>query len=494
MHDIIQPGASFPFMFFVYHNDMIVSSVDMGILTKTISYNIIRYHGQCLYFQCIPSDGFLDEVVAEGPNATLGVRYVKFTSQENDKDGSVHRSWNTVTAELSDPYGASGNDICQFGYNSALGLESPKQNEFYIYVNVTKIPVSVPVDEPIHLRNIDQLQFSGHIVACKWLGMSAKISLKDSQAYCAAGLILPNILAASDLRCGHMELALPMEKQTSHDLLLSESMYPLKTDQYIVENMVWHFSINSITHQVDQFLIIQLGVNKCFNVMNSALSVKIYSVIQILKRGGVQRDMDISYLSMDSYQNVLNETFIINPTFYSTGMYVNPTWFASNCIINMSYYHQLMQFHQTPINISYLSTTFENPADPRYYMQWRMCWYDRCYLMRDDKFIPTASSWNEADLFCRTKGGHLLSINSDAEQAAVLQWILNKRRLIVDNDQYGFSTIWTRSWMVFLGLHIDKQVSKMIMYFHTCTKYHHTPINITNDHMFDDWYNAVVLV
>ena len=424
---------------------------NIGVLKHTKYSDIIRYHGQCLYFQCIPSDGYLHQVMAGTPPVGPNVEHIKFTGQRNDTSAYyIHRVLSSITVEYYNPNKATNDDLCSLESNTALGSDS--NVDFYVYVNLKNTRVKIPDDRPVRLENISQLLFPGHIVSCRWLGVSAKIFINDSPLYCAIGSVSLNKPDASDFYCGNIEFTSLLEENFNRDVL-SEEIHFLKTDVRNIKHRFWHFSVININTYVYQFLSLNLDVKRgCLSVSKHALLVELYSVIQILKRGGRQNARDISYLTKDSYHNVLHRTFTIIPTIYSSGIYIIPNMMdieITNCTIHMAYHHKMIQMYANPIHIKY---------DQSHNNQWRMCWHDRCYLMRDDRFIPSSSSWQESEDFCRTKGGHLVSINSDVEQVTVLQWILNKRRYLAGKAKYGFSTIWTRSWMMFLGLTIDKKV------------------------------------
>jgi hypothetical protein len=66
---------------------------------------------------------------------------------------------------------------------------------------------------------------------------------------------------------------------------------------------------------------------------------------------------------------------------------------------------------------------------------WRMCRLGRCYMLRDDHYLPIPSTWEEAEEFCQSHNGHLLSINSDTEQTVVLDWL--SRRPFWGDEYYN---------------------------------------------------------
>ena len=101
--------------------------------------------------------------------------------------------------------------------------------------------------------------------------------------------------------------------------------------------------------------------------------------------------------------------------------------------------------------------------------QWRMCRLGRCYMLRDDSQFPKVSTWDEAERFCQSHNGHLLSINSDTEQSVVLDWLLRrpftrhfkgiKRQVVV-----ATMPMYLRASIIFIGLKANSQVSRLIVF------------------------------
>ena len=95
--------------------------------------------------------------------------------------------------------------------------------------------------------------------------------------------------------------------------------------------------------------------------------------------------------------------------------------------------------------------------------KWRMCRLGRCYMLRDDSQFPKVSTWDEAERFCQSHNGHLLSINSDTEQSVILDWLL--RRPFTRKKQKpaiaGYMSMYLRASIIFLGLKASHQVGML---------------------------------
>ena len=86
--------------------------------------------------------------------------------------------------------------------------------------------------------------------------------------------------------------------------------------------------------------------------------------------------------------------------------------------------------------------------------QWRMCRQGTCYLLRDELFYPQPSTWEEAETFCHTQHGELLSINSGAEEATVFDWIEEKYFPNNPDEHYGKLPLYLpmKASMIYIGL------------------------------------------
>jgi hypothetical protein len=116
---------------------------------------------------------------------------------------------------------------------------------------------------------------------------------------------------------------------------------------------------------------------------------------------------------------------------------------TNNCTIKFTFdYEKFEPFSGLP---QYAAAALIDTTENKY---WRMCSVGRCYMLRDDHRLPKPSTWEEAEEFCQSHNGHLLSINSDTEQAIVLDWL--SRRPFVEylygrtsSRHHNYNTVYT---------------------------------------------------
>jgi hypothetical protein len=163
----------------------------------------------------------------------------------------------------------------------------------------------------------------------------------------------------------------------------------------------------------------------------------------------------ITYFQSNEYtEDIFKKSFNLLPTYHRSGfvlVFSQSVHDVAICSIKATYYHKLISSYKTTPSGQDLEA--KNSREESY--KWSMCWQGRCYLMQNNRYIPESKSWSEAENFCVSEGGHLVSINSDAEQAMLIRWIMNRKHKITAT-LYRYSTIWRRSLMIYIGLRLNK--------------------------------------
>ena len=454
-------------LFYHQHRGYWYESSEIGLLKPVISYNVKRQRGHCLYFQVIPSDGpeGLEYITAELPMIVNTDANIVFTS--HSENPPTRRTLSQISVQFNNP-----NNI---KYTTCPNLDKPymrTENDvmkrYYLYLNIWKTPlINFTYNDSITrmVQNINQLQFNGPIIACTWFGLSLKVELRDfTSLQCISREVFINKPESSDFTCGRFIFE-THNATLPHADTPSFAVLPLRREQL---HWFFQFSISNTRNILDTYLLINIGA-QCTHELDPDLlySVKLYSVIQTIGRGG-QKPVDASYIIMAGYHNAFKMgKFITVPTYFSSGMYFKQSnSLMEKCYINVQYRQKCMQIYTGPLKIDYISVHQNNTkhANHKQNNQWKMCWNNKCYMAEDDKFIPSHTSWIEAEQFCQKHHGHIVSINSDAEQTVVLEWLLNKRReLLTEYDFYGFSSLLKISTLMFLGLHRNNQVGLICM-------------------------------
>ena len=136
----------------------------------------------------------------------------------------------------------------------------------------------------------------------------------------------------------------------------------------------------------------------------------------------------------------------------------DPTNWKHDCNIDVMFHYEKSEpFSGFPPYQAAALVDIEAPNE------WRMCRLGRCYMLRDHSQFPKVSTWDEAERFCQSHNGHLLSINSDTEQSVVLDWLLRrpftrnfkgiKRTVIL-----GYMAMYLRASIIYIGLKASLQV------------------------------------
>ena len=340
-----------------------------------------------------------------------------------------------------------------------------------------------------------------------------QIRMTDSRKQCITYRILSIVSQFSHYVCGHVAITAP---HIPRDVSLFNFSYSQHFQTQILEYAIYNFFVHH-KKPIGLYMIIQFTATKeCAPEFNRMLSLYLYSATSVIKK---MKSLDsLLYIQIDEYRKgIFTDVFTILPTYHISGFYLKvpkPYFDIHNCAVTATYYHrQLDNYerslgdvwhpppydHKLPENNTHWKWCSENscyiplqwmvwtqPKDdngaryPNYnssglchsndrcseiyhypdvyvYNQWSMCWQGRCYLTRDDRFLPLTTSWSAAEAFCVARGGHMVSINSDGEQKMLIKWITNKRRRLTQ-DHYGYSTVWKRSVMLLLGLQKSTKV------------------------------------
>ena len=188
---------------------------------------------------------------------------------------------------------------------------------------------------------------------------------------------------------------------------------------------------------------------KCHNLINIDVKTNYYHVVDL---GNVVT----SYLILDTYDVAKSQMFMSFATRvgHYTGLHITlPNIYMQHftetkCSIDISV--ALTSLHMYKMGSLSTRVTLDEQAKPGY-NEWRMCWNSRCYMLRDYTSIPQESTWLEAEQFCESHQGHLLTLKSNTQQLALLEWLATKRRQI-KGQLSGYSSIHLRGVMIFLGL------------------------------------------
>ena len=161
------------------------------------------------------------------------------------------------------------------------------------------------------------------------------------------------------------------------------------------------------------------------------------------------------YFVLDDYQTLADNHSLTKFSQIASGLMLTPSELSNSKenIINVTYLYTDAELHMhgsyqlVDLNQTDLNKSMHN--------QWRMCRLGRCYMVKDDTSLPQNTTWQDAEDFCRSHNGHLLSANSNSEELAVWHWLIGKRR-VSDNSFNGFSTLHLRASMIYIGLHISE--------------------------------------
>ena len=245
-------------------------------------------------------------------------------------------------------------------------------------------------------------------------------------------------------------------------LLDTRYLKMLKTKRY------WQFSVNQ--HFRDVIYTIT-STNKCMPMSTVAYMYTKYESDERFS----EFEWHIWYMisqkdscAISEFQNVTNSSLISLGARHSwRGVNIasdDDTHWTEGCSINIKFdYRKTDPYSGLP---PYQAAALVDIKKP---YEWRMCRLGSCYMMRDDRRIPRISTWNQAEQFCQSHNGHLLSINSDAEQAVVLDW-LTRRPFTRTFDGLsrqavmGYMAMYLRVSMMFIGLKASPQVGTLSMY------------------------------
>ena len=452
----------------------------IGYLTATYKFIIVRLSGQCLYYQGIPSDGDVELKYLTPDIARVDtiINNIILISERQSTENTAVRTPSTVLADFNNPFNIlSDATFCPFGQPTGIiQVTDTMHSHFNIYINRGRTPIKVMPDTTAHIQ-VNEIDLSGYISVCTWLGTSLKIQLTDhdyGQTTCLVRKLLLNIPDVSPFQCG-MFYSNDVARQTIPGPSLFQDFYNNNYFYYKIKNqydtIFWQFGTTSMNtyEQAKRDTYVSFRVNfDCKNEFVGLASISVYSVVQKRKRLG---GSDIMYYIMDWYTlNSSKWNINILPSYFSSGLYfkLNESFIHLCGLINASYSHKFMNSYSIKFTIYEIEFQHTNKSASRELRTihsddgpWMMCWNTRCYFMPESKFLPAPISWNDAEEICGKNHGHLVSLNSDAEQSVVMTWIMNKRRYIVNNLLYGFSTVWKRARLMFLGLHRNKQVNSM---------------------------------
>jgi hypothetical protein len=162
----------------------------------------------------------------------------------------------------------------------------------------------------------------------------------------------------------------------------------------------------------------------------------------------------------DYMKNIPLELFA-QPTHHNSGLFVMSTYnqldnWGQDCNVSVLMWHYSISPYVTPMlyNTDMFISYYEYMP---WYNKWRMCRRNRCYMVHDYLSDVYYISWTQVEEFCEVNQGHLFTANSEAEQRAVIQWVMTKRRRM-HTIFYGYLQHYSRANVIFLGLRADQVI------------------------------------
>ena len=457
-------------------------------------YNIIRNEGHCLYYQCVPSDSpFEFHIQMETYFRWKRLAGLIFTSQRVSQEKTL-RNENLHTAQayaiaskyifqINDTNHLTNTTMCTFDLLIAYDSQATPYKRIYFTIqNYTSPAISTLVyinpedDSVIELDNIAELFFTGDIVKCEGIGYTMRLAIVDTESRCTTTMY--DWLSEHNIHWNHVTSLMPKCEQIILKYSPATKNYVLKKNEQRKQSQFLQ-SLPTMfhTHQVVQnywILATQYMYSLSWNTISYAIPRESYCVtyldqvsvftvyhsVGVLEIGHPQQyywaRKDVIF---EDYVTTIPHRLVAQPTHHYSGLLLMSTlnlrnmWHEDcNVSILLSYYS--ISPYMTRMQYSTDMSQFYHKYEP-WYNKWRMCRKYHCYLVQDSSAYPYNMTWTEAEHVCKENQGHVFTANSEAEQSAVIQWVMTKRRRSF-TVFYGYLQHYARATVIFLGLRVDQ--------------------------------------
>ena len=396
-----------------------------------------RLNGECMYYQSIPYDFHWLDVP---PEQVTQFNLIIWQSIAKNHFKSVSK----YSIDLFDAMSITKvNQYCKFGLgDNQYYYQFPDKEFSGVMFTYTSFGEDSRVAFPFLsgyslLDQISFLSFTTKITNCHSVGLGLRVGAFDSHDQCSQNSVHPGTIYKFAIQCNLFSLSRNM---TDYSWLRTAK----------IDKFVWYNHEGSIYSRLSQFHIwavvvpvrkfrqfVIYGINyphtrsHCGNDLQQLSVCNFYYLIKDIT------SFVTEYLVMDDYVEPASKYPMSSYTgsFHSAFLLTSAkTMFDTNqCEIKVTVnYGSIEPFKQ---QISHFNTAGDYRRKPSS-NQWTLCRHGHCYLLKDDESIPKASSWEEAEKFCNDNHGHLLSVNSDSEQIAVLYWVTAHKRKMITSSRY----------------------------------------------------------
>ena len=424
----------------------------------TLSYTISRISGNCVYFQYITHD-VITRTLMDGYHNPFISDFI-FRSHADIDSGYSYQSHTTTykytfskyTIRVSDP-----NKIIQHSYCSVFHPYGYDGINLEMDDNARRRHLApVLFDQSSIFDGIIEVKYTGIFTTCLWSGLNMRIGIDDSNAACQRRYY-PSVFHLIPVQCSRFRLF--YSEHSPGEVLNEQERHFVRRHSFNVmyklndvHEAYWCFFIDSLSHHTLKLSYVMYSIEGTHHhrpgLDNVSVFVVYYNRIDVLHT-------QTTYFIVEDYLKSDVDTYVAPPTYHGSGMFLTSARDAcvsspSRCTMDISYQHYYAHPYTTPLNYQTVTFNDEHPGEVN---QWRMCRHQRCYMVRDEDVMPGNSTWSGSESFCNINGGHLWSVNSDAEQLSVIQWLINKRR---DTSNSGYSKLYLRASVLFIGLQLNK--------------------------------------
>jgi hypothetical protein len=440
------------------------------------SYKISRIDNHCIYYQYVPTDNF-DKLLIEWYSAMLYKKYLfqMMFSSQSDITEHAPMTPSNVTINFYDPnnymYPKSARNyytiLCSDDITMNIALGATQE---YIYLH----------NGMIHLSGIEQFSFRTDTIlyGCTWAGISMRIVIVDGSVICQTIHVTNNIdVFPVTSRCeqytltflheGDISVApaesfyeyLTQHKLSKWNIKLSKILFTFLQYNELLESFEGYYNVSTVwtlyanlSYSSNENYIVYKVSSECSNIFKQISVYTIYYTVMD------KTYVYTSYMIFEDYVGIMPETFVAQPTYHGAGIFlvgndsISPQTWNRKCDVKVHY-----QIYSPNPYVSSPHYTIHNGAKSykNWYNSWHMCTNHSCYMVHDSSAMPEPTTWEEAAAFCQTKHGRLFTVNSDAEQIAVVDWIMTKRRRMSDTF-YGYLQQHARATVMFLGLRLTE--------------------------------------
>ena len=419
------------------HLMFVEPSFVVSIMVNSFSsgVTIIKKAGECVHYQWVTTDHLKNKYLLFRSD---GYRWYRGMQLESLKSITQYHPFKVDISLVVTPMSLhTSNYLLEMGQHVQLHTLTVESNFFDINTPIQKHNIYHSVERlKLMLHPLNLMPALYHFSS---IGISLRLAQSDSYIQLnKIPLYLGNCYTFDRLVYSIYLLDLFHEP-----LKMSECYTNIAKLPMLITNRYWYFTIE------------QHFRNVIYNIENP--SQTIIESISISMGYKVNSYLSTSYVIVNEYRQPLPEQITSLSTRHQTRHVIiessNPTrWNGS---WEMAFHYDKSEpYYGLP---RYQAAHWAEVKEPN---EWRMCRLGRCYLLRDNWPVPVASTWEEAEEFCLSNNGHLISLNSDTEQTVIFDWLVRRP---IDRYQesdiyntFGYLTLYMRATMIFIGLKASK--------------------------------------